>query len=163
MQALSDSCSDHYEIAVDYVANANDGLLSTDSCDEWLSRGLRAESVDLLAQDGYCSFVAPAAPAVPVEPVWPENGLGWDAARNHAGTVQRVCGPLTSLRVTDDGSFFNLGRDYPSGDRFTIIFWDIYFDPIEDGATICGSGEVYLYEGVAQMEMWDPDALEIWR
>lgn len=34
--------------------------------------------------------------------------------------------------------------------------------PITADATICGSGEIYLYEGVvAQMEMWDPGVLEI--
>lgn len=90
--------------------------------------------------------------------------MGWDVAHQYAGTVQRVCGPLMSVRETGDGTFVNVGRDYPSADRFTFIFWDIYLQPIPSGSVICGTGEIYLYEGVvAQMEMWDPAALEIWR
>ncbi|MGA1827541.1 hypothetical protein [Microbacterium sp.] len=68
-----------------------------------------------------------------------------------------------SARQTDDGTFVNVGQDYPSADRFTFIFWDLSLDPIDAGATLCGSGEIYLYDGVAQMEMGDPGALEIWR
>ena len=64
---------------------------------------------------------------------------------------------------TDDGTFVNVGQDYPSASRFTFIFWDTYLEPIDPGATICGSGGIYLYEGVAQIEMWDTAALEIWR
>lgn len=90
--------------------------------------------------------------------------MGWDVARQYAGTVQRVCGPLMSVRETSDGTFINVGRDYPSADRFTFIFWDMYLEPIPSDAVVCGTGEIYLYEGVvAQIEMWDPSALEIWR
>ncbi|WP_409047086.1 hypothetical protein AB2L57_10875 [Microbacterium sp. HA-8] len=160
MQTLSDSCSDEYEIAVDYLSNSADSAFSIDSCDELIGYGVREESVALLEQDGRCSFGQAEAAA---DPEWPDGGLGWDHAREHAGTVQRVCGPLMSVRDTDDGTFVNVGRDYPSADRFTFIFWDIYLEPIETGATVCGSGEIYLYEGVvAQMEMRDPGALEIW-
>lgn len=161
LQALTDTCSNEYEIAVDYVAHARESKFRIESCDELLGYGIRSESVTLLEQDGWCSFGA--TPPVAAAPDWPEGGLGWDSARAHAGTVQRVCGPLTSMRDTGDGTFVNIGQDYPSADRFTFIFWDVYLDPIETGATICGSGEIYLYEGVAQMEMWDPSALEIWR
>lgn len=160
MQTLSDDCSDEYEIAVDYVSNATDSAFAIDSCDELLGYGVRAESVALLEQDGRCSFGLSEAP---VDPGWPEGGLGWDTARKHAGTVQRVCGPLMSARQTEDGTFVNVGQDYPSADRFTFIFWDLYLDPIDPGATLCGSGQIYLYDGVAQMEMSDPGALEIWR
>jgi len=68
-----------------------------------------------------------------------------------------------SARETADGTFVNVGRDYPSAERFTFIFWDISLQPIAPGATICGRGEIYLYNGVAQMEMFDPRDLEIWR
>lgn len=160
MQALSDNCSDEYEIAVDYLSNSTDSAFSIGSCDELIGYGVREESVALLEQDGRCSFGQDEAAA---GPEWPDGGLGWDHAREHAGTVQRVCGPLMSVRDTDDGTFVNVGRDYPSSDRFTFIFWDIYLEPIETGATVCGSGEIYLYDGVvAQMEMRGPGALEIW-
>ncbi|GEP49175.1 hypothetical protein MSA03_26830 [Microbacterium saccharophilum] len=162
MQALSDSCSDEYEIATDYLSNSTDSEFSIDSCDELLGYGMRPEAVTLLEQDGRCSYGESAA--APASPQWPNGGLGWDQARGQAGTVQRVCGPLMSSRETNDGTFVNVGRDYPSADRFTFIFWDISLEPIEPGVTVCGSGEIYLYDGgVAQMEMSDPGALEIWR
>jgi len=161
MQALTDNCSDEYEIAVDYLANSNDSEFSIDSCDELLGYGVRAESVALLEEDGRCTFGD--SEAVTGGQEWPEGGLGWDRAREYAGTVQRVCGPLMSARETVDGTFVNVGRDYPSADRFTFIFWDTYLEPISSGATICGSGEIYLYNGVAQMAMQNPSSLEIWR
>lgn len=169
MQSLSESCSDDFDIAVDYISTPRDTAYSTDSCEELLAYGVRSEAVDLLAQDGDCTYgganppVAPAEPLSPAGTPWPEGGLGWDEAGSHAGTVQRVCGPLMSVRGTDDGTFVNVGQDYPSINRFTFVFWDIYLDTIDSDAVICGTGEIYLYDGVAQLEMWDPTALEIWR
>lgn len=161
LDSLSGRCSNEYEIAVDYISNAGERPYRIESCADLIEYGTRRESITLLEQDGACSFVTAEET---VAPEWPEEGLGWDSARDHVGSVQRVCGPLASMRQTDDGTFVNVGRDYPSAERFTFIFWDYFLDPIEAGATICGSGEIYLYEGVvAQMEMWDPAALEIWR
>ncbi|GAA5517979.1 hypothetical protein Lsed01_00396 [Demequina sediminis] len=169
LQALSDNCSDEYDIAVDYVAHARDSEYGSDSCDELLGWGMRAEAVELLEQDGWCSFSTAGTAdesswrSVGQGATWPEDGLGWDQAAAHVGEVQRVCGPLMSSRETEHGTFVNIGADYPSVDRFTFIFWDIYLEPIDADATICGSGEIYLYEGVTQMEMTDPSALEIWQ
>lgn len=166
LQTLTENCSDEYEIAVDYLAHARPSKFRDGSCEELIDFGMREEAVALLSRDGHCSYGSTgdgeAVPAAADQ--WPEGGLGWDLSRDQAGTVQRVCGPLMSTRETNDGTFVNVGRDYPSADRFTFIFWDVYLDPIEAGATICGTGEIYLYDGVvAQMEMWDPGALEIWR
>lgn len=120
LQALADNCSDEYEIAVDYVSHARDSEFRIESCDELLDYGVRSESVALLEEDGWCTYgggeLAAAAPE------WPEGGLGWDSAAAHAGAVRRVCGPLISARETTDGTFLNVGRDYPSADRFTFIF-----------------------------------------
>jgi len=159
MDALSDGCSDSYEIATDYLMHSTDSEFRVDSCDELAEYRVREEAIALLAQDGKCSF----APSRPAADAWPNGGLGWDDARDHVGTVQRVCGPLISARETDDGTFLNLGRDYPSSARFTIIFWDTYLEPITTSATLCGTGEIYLYEGVTQMEMTNPRDLEIWQ
>ncbi|MGN6221884.1 MAG: hypothetical protein ACTHNQ_20485 [Microbacterium sp.] len=159
MEAMRLNCSNESEIAADYLANSFDSEFRVESCDELIGYGTRTEAVELLAQDGWCSFGAAAEAATPQ---WPNDGLGWDQTHDHVGTVQRVCGPLMSARETEDGTFLNLGSDYPSADRFTIIFWDTYLEPISTGVTLCGSGEIYLYNGVAQMEMWDPAALEIW-
>lgn len=159
LQTLSDRCSNEYEVAIDYLMNTSSAAPSS-SCDELLAHGFRRESVALLEQDGRCGYGLTAAPSADQ---WPDGGIGWDQVRQFVGTVQRVCGPLMSVRETEHGTFVNVGRDYPSVDRFTFIFWDLYLQPIPAEATICGAGEIYLYEGVAQTEMWDPAALEIWR
>lgn len=39
---------------------------------------------------------------------------------------------------------------------------DWWLDPIADGATICAAGSVYLYDGVAQIELSSPAEIEIW-
>ena len=170
MQALADSCDDEYDIAVGYVSHATDAGYSSDSCEELLGWGTPTESVDLLENDGWCRYGAYDAEgetswrtAGQGSQAWPEGGIGWDGAAAHAGEVQRVCGPLMSMRETADGTFVNVGEDYPSASRFTFIFWDIYLEPINAGATLCGSGEIYLYDGVAQMEMYFAGDLEIWQ
>ena len=161
LQALTNDCSNEYEIAIDYLAHTADTtVLRIDSCDELRTYGVRTESVTLLEQDGLCTADGGAAA---VESAWPEGGLAWDKAHEHTGTIQRVCGPLKSVRETSDGTFVNVGVDYPSAGRFTFIFWDAFLDPIEADTTVCGSGEIYLYEGVTQMEMGDPSSLELWR
>lgn len=73
----------------------------------------------------------------------PQCGLGWSQAKLHPGTVQRVCGPLMSVRETEDGTSVNIGQDYPSADRFTFIFWIVFLGPNEPRTTNCGSGEIY--------------------
>ncbi|QTV80772.1 hypothetical protein [Microbacterium sp. NIBRBAC000506063] len=160
LQSLSERCTNEYEVATDYISHTIEGDFRIDSCEELLGYGVRPEAVELLRQDRWCSF---GIEATTVTPDWPEGGLGWDEARQHSGTVQRVCGPLMSARETADGTFINVGRDYPSADRFTFIFWDMYLERIPSDAIICGRGEIYLYNGVAQMEMQNPAALEIWR
>ncbi len=159
MQALTDNCSNEYEIAVDYFSNSRPSGPTLDPCDRLLHYGVRSEAVALLKQDGLC---VSGGDETEEETQWPEGGLGWYDARAHVGAVQRVCGPLMSGRETADGTFLNVGRDYPSPDRFTFIFWDVYMEPIPPGTTVCGRGEIFLYEGVTQMEMEDLGALELW-
>ena len=97
----------------------------------------------------------------PATVVWPDGGTGWDEAWRQAGDIVRVCGPLMSMRETVDGTFLNVGRDYPDPDRFVFIFWDATLDPISSGTTVCGTGEVYIYEdGSTQMALFD--SVEVW-
>lgn len=176
MDHLSRSCSTEYGIAVDYFSlsasqKADGARQSCEELMELLDYGISIEAIRLVAEDGLCSSDGtPAEETVSVdtkpgaaEEKWPEGGLGWDEARTHAGTVQRVCGPVATVRETEDGTFINVGMDYPSADRFTFIFWDTYLDEFDTNSTVCGTGEIYLYDGVvAQMEMTDPTSLEIW-
>ena len=105
----------------------------------------------------------PAQVERPAPAGWPERGLGWDQAGNYSGTYQRVCGRLTSMRNTYNGAFVNVGRDYPDPGRFTFVLWGYELQPLPSAATICASGNIYIYEGTtAQMELGSPAELEIW-
>jgi len=125
--------------------------------------GADAESWELglaeAAAGGECSNGVEATPA---PPTWPQDGLGWDQAILSVGAVARVCGPLMSLRNTEWGAFLNLGEDYPSPDRFTVVVWDATLDPIDSGSLICAEGEITLYEGGAQIEVQNPSDIEVW-
>jgi hypothetical protein len=173
-------CNDQAEAVGAYVearaaarAAANDCAQIKDSVEPGLVALLESygECDGVPLADGYeatdplAAEPQPDAPAPAVDPEWPgSQAIGWDLAARYVGTTQRVCGPLTSVRATEDGTFVNIGTDYPSTERFTFVFWDMYLSPIEAGVIVCGQGEIYLYEGVvAQAELWDPGALEIWR
>ena len=87
----------------------------------------------------------------------------WNQAAENAGTTQRVCGPLAGGGNSEDDVFLNLGRDYPDSDRFQIVIWDVGgLEPIDGGVTLCTTGEITLYEGVAQIELTDPSLIDIY-
>lgn len=162
-QWLTENCSYEYEILVDYTSarGSAQGAFGPDSCEE-LTQYLVPEAIDLLRADGLCTSgsAAAAAPA-PVEQ--PGGGIAWNEAVGYAGTEQRVCGPLAGGGNSDDDVFLNLGRDYPDPGRFQIVVWDIGgLEPITGGVTLCTSGEITLYEGVAQIELTDPSLISIY-
>lgn len=69
-----------------------------------------------------------------------------------------------SARTSYDDVFLNLAQGYPDPTRFTIVLWDIGgLEYIENGATFCAQGQVTSYEGVAQIELYDPAQVEIGR
>ena len=104
----------------------------------------------------------PEAPPTPTAETQPGGGISWDQATDYAGSNQRVCGPLAGGGNSDNDVFLNLGRDYPDRDRFQIVIWDIGgLEPIAGGVTLCTAGVITLYEGVAQIELRDPSAIEI--
>ena len=110
---------------------------------------------------------APAAPNPPTSAPTPETqpggGIPWNQALDHAWTTQRVCGPLAGGGNSEDDVFLNLGRDYPDPERFQIVVWDVGgLESIDGGVTLCTSGQITLYEGVAQIELSDPSLIEIY-
>lgn len=77
----------------------------------------------------------------------------WNNATAYAGTVQEVCGPFAGTGTSNDDVFLNLGLDYPNPDRFQIVLWDVGgVEPLATGTTLCITGLITLYEGVAQIE-----------
>lgn len=90
--------------------------------------------------------------------------ISWEQAINHAGTHQRVCGPLAGTRSSHDDVFLNIGVDYPDPARFTIVIWDVGgIEPVAGGSRLCTSGTISVYEGVAQIELRDPADVEVYR
>lgn len=159
MDALSASCPDEYDVATDYFSMLIDATnMGPESCDSWNDYALRSEAIELLAADGMCSRETYTAP----DELWPEGALGWDEASDYVGGIQRVCGPLATVRGDAQGVFVNVGRDYPDPQRFAFVIWgDWWLDPIEAGSTVCATGPIHLYNGVAQMELEHPSELEV--
>ena len=162
---LSNNCSSEYEIAVDYSSTR--GLIDqydAQACST-LTQHLRAEAMVLLAEDGFCSEALSDASVD--APSWaggqPGGGVAWSEAVSYAGSSQRVCGPLVDSGNSDDDVFLDLGLPYPDPERFQIVIWDIGgLEPIAYGSTLCTSGVITLYEGVAQIELYDPGLVEIY-
>lgn len=161
MDTLRLNCSSEYAIVTDYFQIVIDtAQFGPGSCERWRHYNIRPEAIELLQEDGLCFTSGGAATT---ELYLPDGALSWDQADAHAGTNQYVCGPKVSIRGNDQGVFVNIGKDYPSPDRFAFVLWgDWWLESIADGSTVCASGEVYLYEGVAQMEFYSPSDLEIW-
>jgi len=82
-----------------------------------------------------------------------EGRIAWNDAIDHVGTTQEVCGPLAGMGNSTDDVFLNLGLDYPDPGRFQIVLWDVGgVEPLAPGTTLCITGLITLYEGVAQIE-----------
>lgn len=168
---FNEHCGDEFDIAVQY------GSLLRDNdpdypCDELRKFNIHPDAIDLVEADGMCDSSATALPDLDFNggtdtgadwrdagQTWPDGGIGWDEARNYVGSYQNVCGPLKSIRETEWGTFVNIGRDYPSVDRFSFVLWDWYGVSMPAGATVCAAGDIYLYEGVTQMELYDGNQL----
>lgn len=167
IQWLSENCGDEYDIAIDYLSTASmaKGQFGPETCDFLLERNIHPESVRLLRAEELCTDSSSDNPWTDTSPQtqWPNDGLSWDQAVNHVGTTQRVCGPLMSMRTSNDDVFLNIGLDYPDPQRFAIVVWDIGGVELESpGLTICANGPITSYNGVAQIELRDLGPVEVW-
>jgi hypothetical protein len=162
---LVKNCSAEYAIFTDYVsAKAAAQSTGVGTCGS-LVQYIRAEAIALLSDDGLCSG-GPAGPPTesPTSVGQPGGSISWDDAVNHAGTTQRVCGPLAGTGNSNDDVFLDLGREYPDPERFQIVLWDIgSLAPIPLGATLCTSGPITLYEGIPQIELRSSTQVEIYK
>jgi micrococcal nuclease len=100
------------------------------------------------------------------------GAIPWGAAAAHAGERATVRGPVvgTHFAASANGqpTFLNVGRDYPDPSRFQVLVWgrdrDRFPAPPErlyDGRTICVTGRIALYRGVAEMELSSPEQLAV--
>ncbi|WP_394551816.1 hypothetical protein ACDF64_13185 [Agromyces sp. MMS24-JH15] len=163
-QWLSENCSHEYDVLVDYTSEraSAQGSFGPSSCDD-LSQYLEGESIELLRAEGLCAVGAAVAPPAVAPVEQPGGGIAWNEAVGHAGTEQRVCGPLVGDGYDNDDVFLNLGLDYPDPGRFQIVVWDVGgLEPIAYGSTLCTSGVITMYNGVAQIELEDPGLISIY-
>lgn len=95
------------------------------------------------------------------------NCLSWTEAKAHEGQTQCVCGPVVeatyAARSNGAPTFLNLGGKATDLDRFTVVIWGDQrpnFDPPPEqayrGKTICVTGRIKLYKGVAEIQISSP-------
>jgi hypothetical protein len=101
------------------------------------------------------------------------GAVSWQRARANVGRVVtvkgRVVGALYASSSNGSPTFLDIGADYPSPRRLTVVIW------IENrgrftaperryrGHTICIRGLVDTYEGVAQIEARSPSQIFVAR
>jgi len=96
----------------------------------------------------------------------------WGDASDHVGQVVTIEGPVVgtyySVDTTGQPTFLNIGRDHPDPSRVTVFIGGfdrgMWSDPPEElyaGETIRATGKVELYQGVVQIVITEPDAVEV--
>jgi hypothetical protein len=99
------------------------------------------------------------------------GAVGWQKARRMVGryaTIRgRVAGAHYASSSNGSPTFLNLGVDYPSPRRFTVVIWidnRAKFRAPERryrGRTICVRGYVETYAGVPQIEASSPTQITV--
>ena len=101
------------------------------------------------------------------------GAVSWQTAKTVVGryaTVKgRVAGSKFASASNGSPTFLNLGVDYPSAKRFTVVIWmknrDKFGVPEAryKGHTICVHGYVDSYRGVPEIEATDPSQIFVSR
>ena len=101
----------------------------------------------------------------------PSGSIQWYEAKDHIGDRLMVCGSVvgTKYGVTSNGkpTWLNIGKDYPSSERFVVIIWGEnranFPQPPEDyylGKTICITGLIVEWNGIPEIEVKDPSQIQ---
>jgi hypothetical protein len=101
----------------------------------------------------------------------PAGAISWDKAKDHIGDRATVWGPVagTKYGATSGGqpTWLNIGKDYPSPERFVVIIWgknrgnfphapEVYYL----GKTIYVTGLITEYNGIPQIEVKQPSEIK---
>jgi len=100
------------------------------------------------------------------------NQINWNEADGYIGEFVTVCGPVVgayfATSTNGQPTFLNIGKEYPDPERFTALIWgrdleNFPFNPDEYyfGKTICVQGFVEEYQGTLEIEVTDPEQIEI--
>lgn len=106
------------------------------------------------------------------EEYYDDEWLTPEEAIDHVGEFTTVAGEIYSVSYREDvdgqPTFINLGSDYPDPERLTIVIWGDYREDCYDVipaegeyGEIAVTGEIYEYDGAAQIEVYTPDQIEI--
>ena len=112
------------------------GQSQSEAYQEGYKAGFTEGYKDGLAQSGAETVPPPSTapdPSPKTEtPTTPKTGLpagaiSWDEAKDHIGDRTTVYGPVagTKYGATSSGrpTWLNIGKDYPSSERFVVIIW----------------------------------------
>lgn len=106
------------------------------------------------------------------EPQIPVGAINWTEADEYIGRIVTIYGDVkdTKYASTSNGSptFIDIGAAYPSASRVTMTIWGQYRSAFPSapesmyrGKTVCVTGEVYLYDGICNIEVTSPSQIEI--
>ena len=102
------------------------------------------------------------------------GGMSWTRADSAEGSHAVIRGPVVGARHVREASgeptFLNIGADYPSPSRVTVVIWgqdrgDFSRPPekLFSGRTICVSGLVRDYKGASEVFVSDPSQITVIR
>jgi len=99
------------------------------------------------------------------------GAVSWTRAKSMIGRVATIKGPVAGAfhAASSNGSptFLNIGADYPSSRRFTVVIWGRdrwkFGSPERryNGKTICVRGLIKPYQGVAEVFATSPSQLRV--
>ena len=97
------------------------------------------------------------------------GAVSWQKASRYVGRIATIRGPVVSTKYasSSNGSptFLNIGADYPSSRRFTVVIRARFGVPERRyrGHTICVRGLVDSYDGVPEIEATSPGQIAVAR
>ncbi len=102
----------------------------------------------------------------------PSDAIRWNDASSHVGETITIYGSVVGAEYASSSNgrptFLDVGVAYPNKNRLSITIWGknrAAFSPspeaLYEGKTICVTGEVYLYNGVCNIEVTSPSQIQV--
>lgn len=98
--------------------------------------------------------------------------ISWKDVGDYESETVKVKGDVVGTKYLKDSNgsptMLNIGEDYPSDKRFTVIIWGENRDNFDGNPEetylneeVVVKGEIYSYNGIYQMEVTSPDDIKI--
>lgn len=109
---------------------------------------------------------------IATETMVPDGAINWTEASSHIGEYVTIYGSVkdSSYLTSSNGqpSYVDIGAAYPDDRRLTMVIWGedrANFSGEPDqmylGKTVCVTGELYEYEGVAYVKVSTPEQIKV--